>query len=52
MPGQTLTLLDSGGDSFGDPLTRRVEEVVAAPILWVGKRVAAIGEAITEAASR
>jgi N-methylhydantoinase B len=29
MPGQTLTLRDAGGGGFGDPLTRRVEEVVA-----------------------
>jgi N-methylhydantoinase B len=72
MPGQTLTLLDAGGGGFGDPLTRRVEEVVADvragyvsaeaarrdygvevdTTLWVGKRLAAAGEAITEAARR
>jgi N-methylhydantoinase B len=29
MPGQTLSLLDAGGGGFGDPLARRVEDVVA-----------------------
>jgi N-methylhydantoinase B/oxoprolinase/acetone carboxylase alpha subunit len=29
MPGQTLSLLDAGGGGFGDPLIRRVEDVVA-----------------------